>query len=211
MYLLELHEYLKSLKTKASLSNSDLAQKSGVSIANLSRILSGENDNPSWQTLVPLFRVLNGSMDAAAGIHQDEVENMASVAGALQQRVNDQKEIIDNQQRIFDYRIQDYEKRLADKDRVLAERQTILERQISEMKQTCDDRMDTQKKFYDVRLDEHKKQLERERNQIDLYRSEMNRMRKVDTALSVALAVAVVVALYILLDAFNGAWGFIVY
>lgn len=208
---MELHEYLNALILKASITKSALAQKSGVSIANLSRILSGDNDNPSWQTLVPIFRELNGSMDAAADLRQDEMENMTSLVGALRQRVEDQKDIIENQQRTFDFRVQDYEKRLAEKDRVLIERQTILERQNAEMKTTCDSRMETQKNFYDERLAEHKKQLERERQQIELYRNEINRMRKADTALSVGIAVIALLAMYVVLDAFNGSWGLIVY
>lgn len=218
VFLLELHEYLNALIIKASLTKTTLAQKSGVSIANLSRILSGDNDNPSWQTLVPLFRVLKGSMDAAADLRQEDVENMTSLVGALRQRVEDQKDIIENQQRTFNFRVQDYEKRLAEKDKVLIERQEILERQNAEMKTTCDSRMETQKNFYDERLAEHKKQLERERAQIELYRDEMSRMRKADTALSNGLVIAVIVmvislitSLYFIMDSLNGTWGLIRY
>lgn len=215
---MKLHEYLKALKIKASLSNNEIAQKTGISISNLSRILSGENDNPSWLTLVPLFQELHGSMDAAAGLTDDNDENLASLVGALRQRIDDQKAIIDNQQRTFDFRVNDYEKRLEDKNEVLAERQRILQKQADDAIAVYTQRLTRTTEVYEERLKEHKNQLQRERDsyadlqkRYDMLQRDMIRIRRIDSIMTVGLVILAIVAIYLTIDALNGGWGLILY
>lgn len=206
-----LASYFKALIAKDPRPNQEIAQKIGMSPSNLSKILNGDNDNPAWLTIVSLTKELGGSLDEAADIVSEEKRDLASLVGAQRQRIDDQRAIIENQQRTFDFRVNDYEKRLADKDTVLAERQRILQKQLDDSVSTYRERLQMTKDVYEARLLEHKNQLQRERNRCDSLQSEIARIRKIDTFLSVALAIVAVVALYLIIDAFNGDWGFILY
>lgn len=203
--------YFKTLISKDPRPNQEIAQKIGMSPSNLSRILSGDNDNPSWLSAVALAKELGGSLDEAAGIVSDEKRDLSTLVGAQQQRIEDQRAIIENQQRTFDFRVNDYEKRLADKDAVLATRQAILQKQADDVLATYKERLELTRESYEVRLKEHKDQLQRERDRCNSLQTEIGRMRKTDTILSVVVAIITLIAMYIVFDAFNGAWGFIQY
>lgn len=111
-----LSEYLKALKTKKNLTAAEIAQKSGISISSISRILSGENDNPSWQTIVPIFKIMGGSMDAAAGIQSEDAAQSAGMVAVLQQRIQDLKE-----------NVAEYKEQLEEERKARKEEHAILE------------------------------------------------------------------------------------
>lgn len=92
-----LFEYLKALKTKKNLTAQYISEKSGISVSNISRIFNGENDNPSWNTIVPIFKAMGGSLDIAAGIQNQDLADANSLVIALQQRNVDLKETITEQ------------------------------------------------------------------------------------------------------------------
>ena len=58
-----LSEYLKKLKNTQNLTNQDLADASGVPIGTINRIMAGQTDNPSFQTVADIVTALGGSMD----------------------------------------------------------------------------------------------------------------------------------------------------
>lgn len=176
------HEYLKALKIKASLSNKEIAQKTGQSESNVSRMISGDNDNPSVLALVPVIKILNGSLDAMFGIKGDEDENLRSLVGALKQRVEDQRETMVNLQ-----------------DALV--RQDELHKQ----------RMADMKEAHTERSADYRSQLEREQARCNTLQKETRRLRVINTIAVVTAAIAIAVAMYFVIDANNGGWGLIRY
>ena len=61
---------LKLLKEKRGLTNQQLADLSGVPVGTVNRILSGQTDNPSFQTICDLVLAMDGSLDELAGIEK---------------------------------------------------------------------------------------------------------------------------------------------
>lgn len=203
---MKLHEHLKALQLKASLSKTEIAQESGISISNVSRIFSGENDNPSILTLVPILKVLNGSLDLIFGLRAGEDENLASLVGSLKQRILDQQAIIDHQNKVLEERVAEYERRLAEHKETIVTRRSLFSEQVA---------------AYEKHIADLKEQLQREKDHnLDLKQQvvdsqkEVSRTHKADLALSVCvaiMAIIVIFALYLVVDCFNGAWGLIQY
>lgn len=63
---------LKELKDKRKLTNQQLAELSGVPVGTINRILSGQTDNPSFQTVCDIVMAMDGSLDELAGIKEAE-------------------------------------------------------------------------------------------------------------------------------------------
>ena len=63
-----LADYLKVLKNKKNLTNQELSDLSGVPIGTINRIMAGQTDNPSFQTVCDIVIALDGSLDELAGI-----------------------------------------------------------------------------------------------------------------------------------------------
>ena len=56
-------ENLKELKKKAGKKSKDIAEGTGLPERTVVRIFSGETDNPSISTLIPIVNFLGGSLD----------------------------------------------------------------------------------------------------------------------------------------------------
>ena len=63
---------LKELKDKRKLTNQQLAELSGVPVGTINRILSGQTDNPSFQTVCDIVMAMDGSLDELVGISEPE-------------------------------------------------------------------------------------------------------------------------------------------
>ena len=178
------HEYLKALKIKSGLSNKEIAQnaKPAQSESNVSRIISGENENPTILSLVAVVRQLNGSLDKMYGIKEDEDESLRSLAGALRQRVEDQRENIVS--------LQD----------ALARQDELHKRRMADMKEA-----------HTERSADYRSQLEREQARCNTLQKEARRLRVMNTIAVVTAAIAIAVAMYFVIDANNGGWGLIRY
>ena len=59
---------LKELKEKTGFTNSQLSTLSGVPLGTINRILSGQTDNPSYQTVQDLVIAMGSTMDDFAGL-----------------------------------------------------------------------------------------------------------------------------------------------
>ena len=59
---------LRELKERKGLTNHEISELSGVPESSLARILSGQTDNPSYQSVADIVRALDGSMDELSGI-----------------------------------------------------------------------------------------------------------------------------------------------
>lgn len=76
---------LKLLKEKRKLTNQQVADLSGVPIGTINRIMSGQTDNPSFQTVCDIVMAMDGSLDELVGIREED---------SLEQKKTSQKEII---------------------------------------------------------------------------------------------------------------------
>ena len=59
---------LKRLKDKRKLTNQQLSDLSGVPIGTINRIMAGQTDNPSFQTVCDMVMAMDGSLDELVGI-----------------------------------------------------------------------------------------------------------------------------------------------
>ena len=62
---------LKLLKEKRKLTTQQLSDLSGVPVGTINRILSGQTDNPSFQTVCDLVMAMDGSLDELVGIQTE--------------------------------------------------------------------------------------------------------------------------------------------
>ena len=66
-----LSDQLKQLKEERKLTNQQLSDLSGVPLGTINRILSGQTDNPSFQTICDIIIAMDGSLDELAGIEAE--------------------------------------------------------------------------------------------------------------------------------------------
>ncbi|MGN0969361.1 MAG: helix-turn-helix domain-containing protein [Evtepia sp.] len=71
---MRLSTQLKLLKDKRKLTNQQLSDLSGVPVGTINRILSGQTDNPSFQTVCDMVMAMEGSLDELVGIKEDSPE-----------------------------------------------------------------------------------------------------------------------------------------
>lgn len=61
---------LKHLKDLRKLTNQQVSDLSGVPIGTINRIMSGQTDNPSFQTVCDIVMAMDGSLDELVGIKE---------------------------------------------------------------------------------------------------------------------------------------------
>lgn len=66
-------EKLNELKKEKKFTLQQLEAKSGIPQSTISRILSHQTDNPSFQTVCELVKAMDGSLDDIAGIPREEL------------------------------------------------------------------------------------------------------------------------------------------
>lgn len=178
-----LAEYLKALKTKRNLTSEVIAKESKVSTAVLSRLLSGASDNPEWKTIVPVVKALGGSLDEAAGLKQTNVDEYRKEIATLQKRLEDK-----------DALIAAYERDIANHRVVINARRDLFEKQAQDLSRHSDDL---------------REQLQLAHAETDRAYKEVDRVHKVNLWLSIGAIIAMLVAMYFVIDALSIAWGFI--
>lgn len=62
---------LKLLKERRKLTNQQLSDLSGVPIGTINRIMAGQTDNPSFQTVCDIVMAMDGSLDELVGIREE--------------------------------------------------------------------------------------------------------------------------------------------
>ena len=74
-------EDLKRMKEERKLTTKQISELSGIPESTISRILSGQTDNPSFDTICALVRAMGGSLDEFTGIQSsaDAPESLALV------------------------------------------------------------------------------------------------------------------------------------
>ncbi len=63
-----LSEELKSLKDKSNMTAQQIADKSGIPLSTVTRILSGRTQDPTFSVVSAIVAALHGSLDALVGI-----------------------------------------------------------------------------------------------------------------------------------------------
>lgn len=67
-----LYEKLRDLKNEKNMTIQEISDKSGVPTSTVSRIFSGQTDNPTFQNICDIVVAMGGSLDRLAGITTDE-------------------------------------------------------------------------------------------------------------------------------------------
>lgn len=62
-------EDLKKLKLERDLTTKQISELSGIPESTISRILSGQTDNPSFDTISAIVKAMGGSLDQMTGLH----------------------------------------------------------------------------------------------------------------------------------------------
>lgn len=63
-----LHHKLTALKEKTHLTNQQIADRSGVPLSSVTRMMSGQTDNPSYRHVADIVVAMGGSLDELEGI-----------------------------------------------------------------------------------------------------------------------------------------------
>ena len=58
---------LRQLKEQSHMTNQQIADKSGIPASTIARILSGQTDNPGFQTVSDMVKAMGGSLDQMSG------------------------------------------------------------------------------------------------------------------------------------------------
>ena len=64
---------LNEIREVRNLSCVSIAKQSGVPYRTVSKLFSGENQNPTWETITAITRVLNCSLDELLNTHPSEI------------------------------------------------------------------------------------------------------------------------------------------
>ena len=85
---------LREMKEKSGLSNKELAERSGISLPTVNRIMSGQTDIPNYQTVCDLVMAMGGSMDELAGIQRKPAPGQETSAEGYMAVIRDKNRII---------------------------------------------------------------------------------------------------------------------
>lgn len=89
-----LYHKLNQLKEKRGLTNQQIADKSREPISTVTRILNGQTENPSYQTIANMVRAMDGSLDAIEGIEHPAEEIPNKVIELYERMIERQRKYI---------------------------------------------------------------------------------------------------------------------
>lgn len=84
-------EDLKRMKEERKLTTKQISELSGIPESTISRILSGQTDNPSFDTICSLVRAMGGSLDEFTGIQSSADAPESLVPVDLYEKMIDEK------------------------------------------------------------------------------------------------------------------------
>ena len=82
-----LHHKLAKLKEKSGLTNQQIADKSGVPLSTVTRMFSGQTDNPTYRNVADIVLTLGGSLDEMEGIEHPEEKTPEKVIAMYEQNL----------------------------------------------------------------------------------------------------------------------------
>ena len=62
-------EFLKKLKDESKLTTKQISELSGIPESTISRIMSGQTDNPSFDSICAIVKAMGGFLDAVFGVN----------------------------------------------------------------------------------------------------------------------------------------------
>jgi len=80
---------IKRIRKQAGLSQQDLAEKCGISKSQLSRLESGEQENPLIKTIIPIATALGVSLDEI--VYGETTETMTYLSKAIEELPDEDK------------------------------------------------------------------------------------------------------------------------
>ena len=90
---------LQEMKEKCGLTNKEIADRSGVSLPTVNRIMSGQTDIPNYQTVCDLVMAMGGSLDELAGIKRETVVQHVAFDEGYVAVIKDKDRIIEKKDR----------------------------------------------------------------------------------------------------------------
>lgn len=69
---------LNEFKDRSGLTNQQIAEKSGVPIGTVNRIMAGQTDNPSFEAITAIVKAIGGSLDELVGINMSSRKSNAA-------------------------------------------------------------------------------------------------------------------------------------
>ena len=85
-------EELKKLKSESKLTTKQTSELSGIPESTISRVLSGQTDNPTFDTVCAIVKAMGGSLDKIVDPQADLTQSDASPLIALYEKIIAQKE-----------------------------------------------------------------------------------------------------------------------
>ncbi len=88
-------DYLNSLKNKGNFTAKDIEKMSGIPVATVRKVLSGETDDPRFDTVVKLVSAMGGSLDHLAekkGKKEIESNSIVTLKEIYDERIKDIKD-----------------------------------------------------------------------------------------------------------------------
>ena len=85
-------EELKKLKSESKLTTKQISELSGIPESTISRVLSGQTDNPTFDTVCAIVKAMGGSLDKIVDPQADLAQSDASPLIALYEKIIAQKE-----------------------------------------------------------------------------------------------------------------------
>ena len=89
--------YLNSLKNKGNFTAKDIEKLSGVPVATINKVLSGETEDPRFDTVVRLVSAMGGSLTELVekkGAKEIETNSVATLKETYDERIKDLKEAV---------------------------------------------------------------------------------------------------------------------
>lgn len=83
---------LKKLKNESKLTTKQISDLSGIPESTISRVLSGQTDNPTFDTVCAIVKAMGGSLDKLVDPQTDPVQSDVSSLIALYEKMIAQKE-----------------------------------------------------------------------------------------------------------------------
>ena len=83
---------LKKLKNESKLTTKQISDLSGIPESTISRVLSGQTDNPTFDTVCAIVKAMGGSLDKLVDPQADPVQSDVSSLIALYEKMIAQKE-----------------------------------------------------------------------------------------------------------------------
>ena len=100
-------ELIKTLKKEKNITNTQIAEKTGLHESTISRILARQTE-PKFEDVVLIALAVGASLDALAGFAREESEEVKELRSMIAEK--------DNQIAVYEMIVSSYDKLLAEKD-----------------------------------------------------------------------------------------------